>query len=137
MTTTPEISSTQPGIPGFGVDADPGSRPGVPEEQAPAPRPGARQPAQQRTVIGLTGTPVPGLKLTPVYGTAQPPRGLSGVLRRKAYSVPGHLTRHWAMLLAADRIDTIEHAPQRLLGKALLVGGLVAGAMALGKKIRR
>ena len=26
--------------------------------------------------------------LTPVFGTAQPPRGLSGVLRRAAYGIP-------------------------------------------------
>src|SRR5690606_24051434 len=57
-----------------------------------------------------------GLKrLTPVYGTAQPPRGVSGVLRRIAYRIPEHRARHWLLLLFADRVDVLEGR----LGEAL------------------
>jgi hypothetical protein len=136
MTTPRTTTATSPAIPAFGVDTDPSSRPGVPAEKQPAPKPGARQPVQQQTIIGLTGTPVPGLRLTPVYGTAQPPRGLSGVLRRKAYAIPSHLTSHWGMLLMADRIDAIEHRPRRLVGLLAMVG-LVAAGISLSKNLRR
>jgi len=43
--------------------------------------------------------------LTPVFGTAQPPAGLSGILRRMAYRVPEHRPRHWMPLMLADRVD--------------------------------
>jgi hypothetical protein len=53
---------------------------------------------------------------TPVFGTAQPPRGVSGALRRRAYTIPEHHARHWVMLILADRVDVVEtwlgeHAP--------------------------
>jgi len=121
-------------IPSFGVDSDPESRPGVPMELDPTPKVGAKQPSQQQTVIGITGTRLPGQRLTPVYGSAQPPRGLSGVIRRKAYAIPPHLDSHWLLLLAADRIDAIEHNPRRLAGVALVVGGLVAGGLSLKRR---
>ncbi len=69
-------------------------------------------------------------QLPPVYGTAQPPRGLSGLLRKTAYSYPDHLVRHWMVLLLADRVDVWEHRLRRSLPwgpaglAALLVGGL-------------
>ena len=45
---------------------------------------------------------------TPVVGTAQPPRGLSGALRRRAYGIPERRARHWMLLLLADRVDVLE-----------------------------
>ena len=48
------------------------------------------------------------LRPTPVFGTAQPPRGLCGALRRRAYAIPEHHARHWALLLLADRVDVVE-----------------------------
>ncbi len=137
MTTVHSNGNAHQAIPAFGIDADPSSRPGVPAEREPAPTSGARQPVQQQSVIGITVTRLPGQTLTPVYGTAQPPRGLSGLLRRRAYAIPPHLTRHWALLLAADRIDAIEHRPGRLAGMALMLGGLVAGGLSLTRALRR
>jgi hypothetical protein len=52
---------------------------------------------------------------TPVFGTAQPYRGISGMLRRAAYDVPEHYARHWMLLLLADKVDVREE----LLGRAL------------------
>jgi hypothetical protein len=140
MTDLSDLSShgtNHDSIPSFGIDADPEARPGVPMEREPHPFRSARQPVQQRTVIGITGTQLPGQPLTPVYGTAQPPRGLSGVLRRKAYRIPPHLDSHWLLLLMADRIDSLEHRPGRLAGMALVLGGLVAGGLSLGRRRRR
>lgn len=134
MTTIQSKEHSLNGIAGYGIDADPSARPGVPKEQGPSPKEGARQPVQQDTIIGITGRRLPGQRLTPVYGTAQPPRGFSGVLRRKAYAIPPHLKSHWMLLLAADRIDVLEHRPQRLAGMALVSVGLIAGGMVLKRK---
>ena len=47
--------------------------------------------------------------LTPVFGTAQPPKGLSGVIRRFSYARYSEgRAAHWLLLLAADRVDTLE-----------------------------
>jgi hypothetical protein len=53
--------------------------------------------------------------LTPVYGTAQPPRGASGFLRRAAYRIPEHRARRWMLLMLADRVDVMEHRVPELL----------------------
>ena len=45
-------------------------------------------------------------RATPVYGTAQPARGPAARLRRQAYMLPSHDPKHWALLLAADRVAT-------------------------------
>jgi hypothetical protein len=77
------------------------------------PDPGAHweRPEQQR------GTPVlaaSGLRAaTPVFGTAQPARGLSGLFRRAAYRIPEHRPARWALLMVGDRIDVLEHRVAR------------------------
>jgi hypothetical protein len=75
-------------------------------------------------------------ELTPVFGTAQPPHGLSGVLRRIAYHVPEHRARHWALLLMADRIDVLE---SRWAGQAFWVVPVAAllGEAARSERKRR
>ena len=108
------------------VDLDPRRRPGVPMEQPPHPRSGAQMPIEQQK------SDYPVLKhggrqdLPPVYGTAVPPKGLSGVLRKLAYHYPDHWVRHWMMLLVADRVDSMEYRLRRMLPVAavLLLGGL-------------
>ncbi|MCP3138750.1 hypothetical protein [Pyxidicoccus xibeiensis] len=117
-------------IPGAGADLEPSSRPGVPMETAAQPLAGARAP------ITPQHSDVPVFKhagrkqMPPVYGTAQPPKGLSGLLRKTAYSYPDHLPRHWMVLLLADRVDVWEHRLRRSLrwslptALALLVAGM-------------
>jgi hypothetical protein len=105
-------------------------------ELEPEPRPGVHWKKPQRQ----HPPDVPILKrteldeLTPVFGTAIPPRGLSGVLRKVAYEIPEHLVRHVMLLLLADRVDVVE---SRLLGaptKALgAVKGLVGGRWLKGR----
>jgi hypothetical protein len=117
-------------ISGWGVDADPRSRPGVPMLLKPEVRGGAhwkwpeRQPEPEVPVLKRESLS----HLTPVFGTAVPPRGLSGLLRRVAYDIPEHLVRHVGLLLLADRVDALESRfrtrPVRTLGTVLaLVGG--------------
>jgi hypothetical protein len=108
---------------GIGSDSSPLQRPGVPQEQQP-PQPLAsahwlqpdRQQASEEPLVGH------GLTLTPVFSTALPTRGLSGVLRRVAYRVPDYKARRWLLLMAADRIDVLEHRPARLLKWGALLG---------------
>lgn len=99
-------------IPGWGVDRDPKDRPSVPREQHIDPKEiGAhwefpeRQPEKwprERSIEHLM--------LTPVFGTACPPRGVSGKIRRFAYDRYSEgRAAHWLLLLLADRVDALEH----------------------------
>jgi hypothetical protein len=96
-------------IPGWGSDLDPQTRPGVPRDHAPEIGveqlypPFKRQPAE---VLILKSTEHG--QLPPVFGTTCPPRGLSGWIRRAAYTrSEGRLSR-WLLLMFADRVDVVE-----------------------------
>jgi hypothetical protein len=70
----------------------------------------------------------------PVRGSAQPPRGLSGALRRLAYTIPEHRARRPMLLILADRIDVLEH---RAVDHPALALTAVAGILATLWLIRR
>lgn len=125
------------GAVGRGVDGSPAARPGVPRERAERREPGAHgeRPEQQRGVGVLSRAGLRGA--TPAFGTAQPARGLSGLLRRAAYRVPEHRATRWALLLAGDRVDVLEH---RLAGAAWVVpalAALVLGYVTVGRALER
>lgn len=87
----------------------PGDRPGIPQEaEAPAASGAhwARPPAQAGRERRLHHAGL--AEATPVFGTAQPPRGVSGIIRRKAYEIPERQAKHWALLFLADRVDVLE-----------------------------
>jgi hypothetical protein len=96
-------------IPGWGADLDRKNRPAVPMERTP-PRfihVPEGQPVQQAQTVEVFCSPErPGI--TPIFGTAQPPRWLSGAIRRLAYKLPENDLRHWLMLIAADRVNMVE-----------------------------
>jgi hypothetical protein len=120
------------GIPDWGIDLPSERRPGAPKEASPRPFPGAHwsEPSRQAsTVPVLKRADIP--DVTPVFGTASPPSGLSGKLRRLAYASPDHKARHWLMLLAADRVDALEH---RLDGLGWLAKGLAKGPAKVASK---
>lgn len=108
------------------VDADPERRPGVPLYKPAGSGTVAHPPLdlQEPHVPVLVGADVG--HLTPVFGTGQPPRGLSGVLRRAGYQIPEHKAARWMMLLAADRVDVWE---SRAVRKPWLTGVLAASAV--------
>lgn len=125
-----------PNVPGWGVDAVPGARPGVPlRPSQPLPAAGARvDTPKQRPQKPITRRRT--LYREPrVVGTRQPPRGLSGALRRFAYRIPEHEARHWMMLLLADRIDVLEHRLLTARG-AMVLGSLATGLLA-GRSLRQ
>jgi hypothetical protein len=118
-------------IPGYGADADPTKRPGYPRELRPQLRGDAKGPPERmHSDVKVFKHGQPARKMPPVFGTAQPPKGLSGALRAFAYKYPDHWTRHWMVLLMADRVDVMEHKLRRGLpalaavATVLLVGGV-------------
>jgi hypothetical protein len=109
--TSPEEQRKRPpqGIEGWGVDADPQARPAYPKERTP-PRFINKHwddlEHQKPSVKVFHSTERPGL--TPVYGTVQPPSGLSGMMRDVAFRWSENDMRHWLLLLAADRVNVME-----------------------------
>jgi hypothetical protein len=101
-------------IPGWGVDLNPTDRPSYPKEiQAET---GAHWdfPERQRP-HGPREKSTEHKFLTPVFGTAQPLRGLSGMIRRYAYTYSEGQTAHWLLLIAGDRVDVLESRIEALL----------------------
>jgi hypothetical protein len=98
-------------IPGWGADLDPADRPSYPKLQYQEDLSGAhwefpeRQPEKwprERSVEHAF--------LTPVFGTAQPPTGLSGVIRKYSYAKYSEgRAAHWLLLILADRVDAGEN----------------------------
>lgn len=96
-------------ITGWGADLDPANRPGVPRERKPPLGTGAHwsEPERQipKTKI-LVSSEHRGL--TPVFGTACPLKGLSGIIREFAFRFSEGRKSHWLFLLVADRVDELE-----------------------------
>jgi hypothetical protein len=98
-------------IPGWGADLDPKDRPSVPKLQFQEDLTGAhwefpeRQPEKEPRERSIEHK-----FLTPVFGTAQPTRGLSGVIRKFSYAKYSEARLgHWMLLILADRVDAWEH----------------------------
>jgi hypothetical protein len=100
-------------IPGWGADLDARNRPASTKE------------ANRESVLDVRGSDeyeliprqVPRVRillstehkrLTPVFGTACPPKGLSGLIRRAAFRLSEGQKAHWLMLMFADRVDVLE-----------------------------
>ena len=94
-------------IPGWGADLNPLDRPSVPKLQFDPGRTGAHWdfPDRQAETYPRERSIEHGM-LTPVFGTAVPLQGVSGVMRRYAYRRYSEArAAHWLILLAADRVD--------------------------------
>jgi hypothetical protein len=107
---TPTSEELRARIPGWGADLDPSDRPAVPKERFDPDLSGAhwdfpeRQPEKwprERSVEHAF--------LTPVFGTSCPPHGVSGAIRRYAYTYSEGRAAHWLLLLAGDRVDAVEN----------------------------
>jgi len=104
-------------IPGWGADLDPGDRPSVPRERFDPSQTGAhwevpdQQPEKWPRERSVEHTQLP-----PVFGTTCPPKGLSGVIRKHAYAKYSEgQTAHWLLLIAGDRVDSVESTLSSLL----------------------
>jgi hypothetical protein len=144
---TQQVSRHDRDVPSLGgaatpaADSDALKRPGVPMEVQPDhPHPTQALHATAPQALGDTEVLLAKGKtgMTHVHATVLPPRGVSGALRRLAFQAPEHLTRHWLLLLVADRVDVVESRLRRG-PTALLVGGLatLAGGLALSGGLGR
>jgi hypothetical protein len=121
---------------GYGVDVAHSVRPGVPRERQGRDalwRGELPEPQRGVGVLSRSGVRTP----TPVFGTAQPARALSGAMRRLAYGIPEHRAGRWALLLAADRIDVLEHRAARGWWVIPAAGALALGYAAASRALRR
>jgi hypothetical protein len=98
-------------IPGWGADLDPKDRPSVPELQFQEDLTGARWEFPERQPEKWPRErSVEHKFLTPVFGTACPPRGLSGAIRKLSYRRYSEgRAAHWLLLMLADRVDAWEN----------------------------
>lgn len=97
-------------IPGWGIDADPKNDPTYPMKarnngehagyawQRPAQQPPDVEVMHSNERYNLTAT----------FGTAAPPAGMSGRVRRHAFRYSESNPFHWVALLLADRINMVE-----------------------------
>jgi hypothetical protein len=117
-----------------GVDLATERRPGYQSHRTVAPWPNARIPPSCQVgdpaVPFYARGPEPG---PPVFGTACPLRGPSGLVRKIAYRYPDHEARRWLLLLFADRVEATGPRLRRaskfglpLLAFPLLAGGALA-----------
>ncbi|MHB8285697.1 MAG: hypothetical protein ACYDD1_13595 [Caulobacteraceae bacterium] len=109
MPTKPPAVDTA-AIPGWGVDADPNNDPTWPmrdrsRDDSPGMNwtPPARQPQSVEVLQSIEYNRRPA-----VFGEAAPPSGLSGWVRRAAFTFSESRWTHWLMLMAADRINVVE-----------------------------
>ena len=103
-------------IPGWGVDLDPKDRPSVPRERLDPNLNGARWNFPERQPEKWPRErSVEHAFLTPVFGTACPPKGLSGMMRKHAYTYSEGRAAHWLILLGADRVDALESSLRSFL----------------------
>ena len=96
-------------IPGWGVDADPQNDPTYPyRERDKDDHSGTwqRPPVQIPDVEVLQS--IEHKQQPAVVGTTAPPSGLSGTIRRLAFTKSESNLLHWVLLLGADRVNMIE-----------------------------
>jgi len=105
-TPPPSAEELRARIPGWGADLDPADRPAVPKEQALDTNAHWDFPDEQPEPPGGRERSIEHGRLTPVFGTAQPLRGVSGAIRRYAYDRFSEArAAHWLLLVAGDRVD--------------------------------
>ncbi|WP_266364602.1 hypothetical protein [Tellurirhabdus rosea] len=112
-TTIAPVNAKNPdfkNIPGWGIDADPKNDPTYPmKDRTDAEQTGYswERPAQQPVNIEvLHSNERP--NVSAVFGTASPPSGLSGQIRRYAFQYSESKFRHWLPLIVADRVNVVE-----------------------------
>jgi len=103
-------------IPGWGADLDPADRPSVPRERFDLETGAHWDFPERQEELAPRERSIEHEVLTPVFGTAQPLRGLSGAVRAHAYERYSEArAAHWLLLVLADRIDAVEHHASSLL----------------------
>lgn len=103
------IANAPKDIPGWGIDADPKNNPTYPMKHytgADHERIHYQRPEQQPVNVELLKS-IERPTVSSVFGTTTPPKGLSGALRRYAFTHSESTYLHWVPLVMADRMDVI------------------------------
>ncbi|MDX5422075.1 MAG: hypothetical protein LPK07_15050 [Hymenobacteraceae bacterium] len=97
-------------VKGWGIDADPKNDPTYPmrkrENDDHKGYSWDRPPQQPVDIEVLHSNERP--NITAVFGTSEPPKGLSGMIRRYAFQYGEGSFAHWLPLLLADRVNVVE-----------------------------
>lgn len=97
-------------IKGWGIDADPKNEPTYPMKKYTGDDHKRinwdRPPLQPVTVEVLHSNERP--NVSAVFGTPNPPSGISGAIRRYAFQFSENEYMHWLPLLLADRVNVVE-----------------------------
>lgn len=103
-----KVDPTQ--VKGWGIDADPKNDPTYPmKKRTDAEHEGYswdRPPQQESEVEVLHSNERP--NVSAVFGTVEPPAGISGSLRRFAFKYSESSYGHWLPLMLADRVAVVE-----------------------------
>jgi len=97
-------------IKGWGIDADTKNDPTYPMKHRTDEEQNGytwERPEQQDADVEILKS-VERPNLTAVFGTAAPPSGFSGIIRRVAYKYSESSYGRWLPLIMADRIDMVE-----------------------------
>src|SRR5690606_26165448 len=95
---------------GWGIDADPKNDPTYPlrhRTEEGNQRYDWERPTLQPTNIEVVHS-IERPNISAVFGTAMPPKGLSGMIRRLAFKYSESSYAHWLPLIIADRVNVIE-----------------------------
>ena len=105
-----ELAKSKAHIKGWGIDADPKNDPTYPmRKRSNETHEGYswdRPTLQPKDMEVLHSIERP--NITAVFGTSNPPGGLSGIIRRLAFKDSENSYLHWLPLLVADRVDVVE-----------------------------
>jgi hypothetical protein len=95
-------------IPGWGADLDPADRPSSPRERRDLVSGAHWEYPDRQPHAGRRERSIEHGELPPVFGTAQPLHGLSGLIRGLAYRrFSEGQTAHWLLLVLGDRVDAM------------------------------
>ena len=98
-------------IKGWGIDADPKNDPTYPMKpyRTDAEQSGYswERPTQQPVDVEVLHS-IERPNVSAVFGTASPPSGLSGMIRRFAFKYSENSYLHWLPLILADRVNVVE-----------------------------
>ena len=104
-------------IKGWGIDIDPKNDPTYPiKHRTDEEQEGYNwdRPTQQPINIEVLHS-IERPNVTAVFGTSMPPRGLSGMIRRYAFTKSESSYGHWLPLILADRVNVVEGVIDDLL----------------------
>ncbi len=148
---------------GWGVDANPENDPTYPYRDRSRDEGLTnkwQRPPQQSSDVEILQS-IEHVRRPAVFGTTNPPRGVSGMMRRAAFKWSESNWLHWLILMGADRVDVVEgvvedlahgkvpnipaemgaraewqHNKKGFVIKSLVVAGVTAGLFALVRSRR-